>query len=144
MNKAEYIKHISIVTAIAFLFNTMLPFLAIYDLSQLQASENSQAISPLLGNKVLICTSEGFKWVELKDLRDSAEEPGEKPEPHPQVKCALCYLSINGIKFTAPDAAVAPVYIPNFKYVTSYAPDIPLAGRLFVRAFRTRAPPHSA
>lgn len=139
MKRNRNIKDISIVTAIAFFLSTMLPFLAVYDLSQVQAEEFSQSTSTssLMGTKILICTPEGFKWVEVEDLQKHKEQQ----DPHSEMKCALCYLSIKGIKFTAPDTAIAAVYIPSFKYVTRYAPEVPLGGELFMRAFQTRAPP---
>lgn len=118
----------------------MLPFFAVYDFSQLRASEASQVASPFMGTKILICTSEGFKWVELKDLQSHKEEQ----DPHPEMECVLCYLSLNGIKFTAPDAVIAVIYIPSFKYVTKYAPEVRLRDELYIRSFQSRAPPHRA
>jgi hypothetical protein len=75
---------------LAFVFNLLLPFFASYSLSSAQAASVND-LSALIGNKVLICTSTGYKWVTLSEWKD--EEPA--PESGKHYKCPLCYLHVD-------------------------------------------------
>ena len=67
--------------AIAIAFATLLPFFATYS--------HSAIPSPLFGDKILICTGDGFALVNRSDLL-----AGKAPvKPHPDYACALCYLA---------------------------------------------------
>ena len=75
---------------LAFVFNLLLPFFASYSLSSAQAASVND-LSALIGDKVLICTSTGYKWVTLSEWQD--EEPA--PESGKHYKCPLCYLHVD-------------------------------------------------
>jgi hypothetical protein len=75
---------------LAFVFNLLLPFFASYSLNSAQAASVND-LSALIGDKVLICTSTGYKWVTLSEWQD--EEPA--PESGKHYKCPLCYLHVD-------------------------------------------------
>jgi len=75
---------------LAFVFNLLLPFFASYSLSSAQAASVND-LSALIGDKVLLCTSTGYKWVSLSELQN--EEPA--PETGKHYKCPLCYLHVD-------------------------------------------------
>lgn len=62
-------------------------FYAAYDTEtlavKLAAKAESQTLSALLGDKILICTGDGFKWVTRDDLQNGQEQPAQ----HPRLKC---------------------------------------------------------
>lgn len=86
------IRHIARITLLAFLLNAVLPFFAVYDVPTHQAF--AKEMSSLFGEKVLICTGEGFKWVKWEDLQSGKE----KHNPDSHYKCPLCYLAAHGLK----------------------------------------------
>ncbi len=110
----------------------MLPFFAVYN----PPVENTQAkqLSALFGEQILICTDAGFKWVKLADLLSGKE----KPEPHPDYKCPLCYIASHGMKALAPASfAVAYDHGRTHPPVFAYHPlsiAFPSASPLNVRA----------
>lgn len=69
---------------VACLLQFTLPFHAVYaaPISQTQAER-----SALLGDKLLLCTADGFKWVSWADLQEAEHEPAE----HQNFECALCF-----------------------------------------------------
>ena len=75
---------------LAFVFNLLLPFFASYSLNSAQAA-SANDLSALIGDKVLLCTSTGYKWVSLSELQN--EEPA--PETGKHYKCPLCYLHVD-------------------------------------------------
>lgn len=81
--------HIARFAALALIFNALLPFFAVYDApSQATASTTS---SPF-GDKLLICSGDGFKWIKRADA-------GKQEHNTPShFKCALCYLAAHGLK----------------------------------------------
>lgn len=142
MKKAEKIKYFLVITLVAFLMNTLLPFFAVYNLPQAVASEQEQSsakeMASLFGEKVLICTSEGFKWVSGTDLQSGKE----KPKPHPQYKCPLCYVAAHGMKHAMPAMAVELVYAPvEQKLAYVFPASETVQERLFIRNYPSRAPP---
>jgi len=78
---------------LAFAFNLLLPFFASYNLSSAQAASVND-LSALIGDKVLLCTSTGYKWVSLSELQ--AEKP--VPETGKHYKCPLCYLHVDKLE----------------------------------------------
>jgi len=75
---------------LAFVFNLLLPFFASYNLASVQAASGDD-LSALIGDKILLCTSTGYKWVSLSELQ--GEEP--LPETGKHYKCPLCYLHVD-------------------------------------------------
>lgn len=93
-HRAKYIARIAL---FAFLLNAILPFFAVYNVSKHDISNHqawAKEISPLFGEKVLICTGDGFKWVKWEDLQG-----GKEKHPSPShYQCALCYAAAHGLK----------------------------------------------
>lgn len=142
-----HLRSIYVVTLLAFLLNALLPFYALYSveaaqsalLAQQQAKQTQDEAS-LFGDKVFICTADGFKWVSWAELQNSQKQPKE----HPQYKCALCYVAAQSTHTALPTGAIAIIPRPLLTQVTfashiSYRPlpQMHRAGHL------TRAPPHS-
>jgi hypothetical protein len=82
-------KIITVFAALAFLLHTLLPFFAIY---QFPANIEAKTNTSLFGDKVLLCTAEGFKLVSWDELLKGKQEH----KPHKQYKCALCYAAAHG------------------------------------------------
>lgn len=97
----QYIKNISRITLLAFLLNAVMPFFAVYDVASHQAF--AKEISSLFGEKVLLCTADGFKWVKWEDLQSGKE----KHNPASHHKCPLCYLAAHGVKNLITPSAIA-------------------------------------
>ena len=74
-----------LLTLFAFLLNALLPFFATYELPQ------EGDVPSIFGDKILLCTAEGFTWVSRSDLQKQ-----EHPQPHPDYECALCYVTAQG------------------------------------------------
>ncbi len=144
MKKANKFRYFSLLTLVAFLMNVMLPFFVVYDVQQALASgsaeSSSEEMSSLFGEKVLICTSDGFKWVSWEDLQNGKEQP----KPHPQYQCALCYVAAHGIKNAVPAQEIEIAYHQNIQYISYYFSDVTTISKLAGRGFLTRAPPHIA
>jgi hypothetical protein len=127
-------RYYSLLTAIAFLINVMLPFYAVYNIPQASAKEASS----LFGDKILICTADGFKWFSWQDLQSGKEQP----KPHSQFKCPVCYVAVHGVKHTLPQSNIELGY-DSFSYKVQFqlslaevfTPPYFLSGRL------GRAPP---
>ncbi|PIR39825.1 MAG: hypothetical protein COV35_00570 [Alphaproteobacteria bacterium CG11_big_fil_rev_8_21_14_0_20_39_49] len=144
MRKAIKFRYISLITLVAFLMNVMLPFFAVYDMQHAMAAEAEKSsidsMSSLFGDKILICTSDGFKLVSLEDLQNGKE----RPTPHPEYKCALCYVAANGIKHVVPAQEVALLYQQSIQYISySFRNDAEISA-ISTRGFQTRAPPYIA
>lgn len=144
MKKANKLRYFSLLTLIAFVMSVMLPFFAVYDVQQALASQpselSSEEMSSLFGEKVLICTSDGFKWVSWEDLQNGKEQP----KPHPQYQCALCYVAAHGAKHVASAHEIAIIYPQNIQYISYYFLDIATMSQFAGRGFLTRAPPFVA
>lgn len=144
MKKAINFRYISLITLLAFLMNVMLPFFAVYDVQQAMAAEakksSTEEMSSVFGKKILICTSDGFKLVSIEDLQDGKEQP----TPHPEYKCALCYVAAHGTKHIVPDQEVVLAYQQSIQYISySFVNDAVISG-ISTRGFLTRAPPQIA
>ena len=77
-------RFLGLVLAIALLFNTLLPFFATYSMTAPPSGPAS-----VFGEKVLICTGQGFKLVNWKDLQAGKTPVG----PHKSYVCPLCYIA---------------------------------------------------
>ena len=138
MKKAT-ITHIAL---LAFAMNVMLPFFAIYNLPAASAHEssvsNAEDLASLFGDKVLICTPDGFKWVSWKDLNNGKEHP------HSEFKCPLCYVGAQGMKHAMPSAQIGLVVSPGERqYVAPYSPATEVKETTFPNHRFGRAPPPS-
>ena len=99
-------KHLWRFVLLAFLLNAVLPFFAVYDAAQLLPN---RSVSALFGNRVLICTGDGFRWV----TRDkAAEQPPHHPASH--YECALCFAAAHGLKNTLLPSGAALAFAARF------------------------------
>lgn len=101
MKNRAVTKTIYIATLAAFLLYTLLPFFAVYSIPA-----ESKQLSSVFGEKVLICTTEGFKFVTWQELADK----NNLPKQHPDVKCPLCYFASHGTHYTPHNVVLALAY----------------------------------
>ena len=122
---------------LAFVFNLLLPFFATYSLGSAQAA-SADDLSALIGDKVLLCTSTGYKWVSLSEIQ--GEVPA--PETGEHYKCPLCYLNLDKPEVIASGysmlLSVSPAY-RVFAYAGAPVENPKTVGLLLGRS--TRAPP---
>lgn len=135
-------RHITILTIIALLISVIVPFFAVYNLQGGgDNAEQESELSALFGDKILICTADGFKWVSIADLETNQEQP----EPHHDYKCGICYLAANGLQdIITSDAAIEIAYAitpSNLSYGFVY---VFVDNNTFKNSFQTRAPPFIA
>lgn len=134
--------YVARMTALAFLLNVLLPFFAVYNVSRAEAAEPypPSALSAMFGEKLLICTADGFKWVNAADLQNGKETP----TPHPEFKCAACYVAAHGIK-TPPAVGVAiPQHLAAIHvFIPHFSPPTAIRSTLFLHGRHSRAPPAS-
>lgn len=128
-------KHIARIACLAFLLNALLPFFAVYDIPHQSAAKE---MSSLFGEKVLICTGDGFKLVTWADL----ESGKEKHNPSSHYKCPLCYVAAHGMKdMVTPDAVtLASIEISASGHAIY---DYRLSALTLQSSFSSRAPPAS-
>ena len=79
-------KSITLLLTLALLFNAMSPLLFAFNVSP--ASTDSAAES-MFGDKILICTSTGFKYVSIEDFRNGSLPDQKNALPH----CSLCIIN---------------------------------------------------
>jgi hypothetical protein len=103
---ARYRKHIALLALLAFLVNATLPFLATYNVPDHSAA-SLKAISTAFGDRIFICTGNGFKWVSLAELQKQ-KSPSHHPDSHFQ--CGLCYLAAHGLAHLALLGGIALAY----------------------------------
>ena len=139
MKKTNKIKYFSILMLVALVINVTLPFFITHDTKQALAAQNADTSlsSPFTG-KILICTIDGFKWVNLADVQNNDEHP----EPHSKYECALCYIIANSVKHIIPTQELAIFYNQHINYVYAYSAELIALTQLADLGFHTRAPPH--
>ena len=139
MYKVKQLRHIGLLLFIAFLVNVTLPYAVGYVAPQATSEQVAdQELASLLGDKILICTSEGFKWVSWEDVQSGKEQP----KPHTQFQCALCYLAAHGVGYFL----ISQPFDFHFNRPVAFF-DHPASGADLLEQFaylnfRTRAPPY--
>ncbi len=129
-------RFISCLSAAALLLYTLLPFFAIY---QLPANITTASSPAPFGDKILLCTAEGFRLVSWADLVSGKE----KPKPHHEYRCPLCYMAAHG-QLSKPDLQTGAItaqlhsFQPVYFYPSSHRP-IPAEQRW--QQSLTRSPP---
>lgn len=96
-------RHIAYVVLLAFLLNVMVPFFAVYNIEH---SAPAKEMTTLFGEKVLICTGDGFKWVKWADLQSGKEK--HNPSHY---KCPLCYIAAHAFKYLFLLAAIFCIFL---------------------------------
>lgn len=112
-----------------------MPFVANYDWSRMNAEAAESA--SIFGEKMLICTAEGFRWVKWTDLQQSKVQ--HQPSKH--YKCSDCYMTQHGT--AAPVSVVAldaSVPLAALRWLPSYT-HTALSGDILWQRDRSRAPP---
>lgn len=130
MKKFGILRYLSAVTLIAFLLSATLPFFASYNIS------SSNLDTSLFGDKILICTVDGFKWVNLEDLQND-----DLPKAHPDYECALCVVASNDSKDYAPSKVSNFAYHINYKSIKYYSVSSYQEQQLYLSSNHSRAPP---
>ena len=140
MKETGKIRILSLLTMLAFIANVFVPFFAVYNIPSAQAAEKSE-LSSFFGDKILICTSDGFKWVTWEELQN---EENEHPDPNQKhYECPLCYVSAHGVKDFLPVSAVSFTHELIEKRATGFAyTNITAKSRFSLAGYQTRAPPH--
>ena len=134
----------------ALLLHMLLPFYAYYPSPIGQGrpdslSQNQPPAAALFGNRVLICTADGFKLINLTDELSKAEQPasGRDPaKPHQPYQCPLCYVAAHGL--ATPPVTMAALSLPSLfeaSLVTALIDHDSLAGEARWYRLRTRSPP---
>ena len=116
----------------AFLLNALLPFFAVYNTTHLSASSAKNA---LFGDRILICTGDGFRWIERSDAGK------QKPHNGTHYECALCFFAAHGLEKIALFAGILLAYALRVTMAQRIAANI-AAYRIYRPQFRhSRAPP---
>ncbi|MCC7260044.1 MAG: DUF2946 family protein [Alphaproteobacteria bacterium] len=127
---------IPLVAAFALLLQALLPFAAVY---QPVPDATTAERAALFGDKLLICSAEGFRWVRTQDLAEGKAHPQTSSD----YKCPLCYIAANGLAVTPPVAAgVVSLSPATLAYVPLQA-ESSHDGWGFWQKLRTRSPPDS-
>jgi hypothetical protein len=105
-------KNINVLMLLVFLVNAIFPTYALAYSSDIQsASTNEQAgLENLFGERILICTPEGIKWVNWSDLQEGQAQG----DFNPVAACVLCVLptfgtTVGNITFDALPLLALPV-----------------------------------
>lgn len=119
---------------LAFLLNTLLPFYAVYQLPQ---NSDKGQISSLFGDKIFLCTAEGFLLVDREDLDDT----NKLPAPHAQYQCVLCYVAAHSAAIKSVFYAYAAPYLKEYyRYPPEQSADVFVAEHRWQQRL-TRSPP---
>ncbi len=121
---------------LAFLLHAVLPFFALYQLPQTGGPAQASSV---FGDKILICTAEGFQWVAWEDLQSGKV----RPEPHPDYKCPLCYLAAHGSKSLVPATDAQAVAYAQAQFAYYSPPDSRTPDKGIAYQHAIRAPPPS-
>ncbi|MGH1542936.1 MAG: hypothetical protein ACRBHB_21140 [Arenicella sp.] len=132
---------------LAFVMNALMPFYAVYGVPS--GNGVGGQTSSLFGEKILLCTSSGFKWVNLSELEvafgisDSGSESLPDSQHNDYFECPLCYLPKDDVDdFYAGEIGISGCYgqrqVATLKFF-----DVPLhqGSFLFLHGRQTRAPP---
>lgn len=135
MKQSNTAKYYLIVTLFAFILSAILPFFAVYNLPY--TNEKTTQLSSIFGSKILVCTAEGFKLINIADIEKN------KPQPHPQFKCPICYVSAHGAKNSSASAYVKINYQPTIRLIEFFPnSSAHIKQQLFSNSNQSRAPPY--
>ena len=130
----------SILAIIVFAINAFTPFAAVYSIAEAVSAKPPTKISETTSsNKVLICTSEGFKWVE----QNVSADQHQNNQPH-EYSCAICYIAANGVKDIAPEASAIPFFGDETEHAAYVIPNYSSKHYKHTNSLRQRAPPFIA
>jgi hypothetical protein len=124
------------ITAV-FLLQVLVPFFAVYGVSASQV-QAALAAPEIFGEKVLICTRDGFAYVSWQQLAEEEKKP--QNTKHSSLQCPSCYVQTHAMTI----AADAPLWQEKALHRTHIVPHVmrvPDAAGL--PRPRVRAPPHA-
>lgn len=123
-------------TLIAFLFSAVVPFFAVYELPEDHAQQAE--LASIFGDRILICTENGFEWVSLADLRQGEHQP--HADSH--LKCGLCYFTAKGGAHHQLSAVALSLDVPLNRALREHFPyAAPVLTPVFLQTVASRAPP---
>jgi len=130
----QKMRYTPLILVMALLVNAVLPFALVFPSAQ---HVKAPSYSLAFGEKILLCTAEGLKWVKLADLRSGKE----KPKPHSSDQCPLCSAVRHGVKDIILSAADIPLssHRVTDHVVPFYTPS--LVELLPITSLNARAPP---
>ncbi|MFT7144916.1 MAG: hypothetical protein ACI9TY_000580 [Alphaproteobacteria bacterium] len=121
----------------AFMTNVALPLFLLLTPLQFNSDDSEQQIASVFGDRILVCTTSGLRWVSL----NKSQSENDPQTPHTQYKCALCYIEDNDLEF-AFYAQKDFSFSGNVQY-SPIAVNKDVATNLYsTHAFSTRAPPY--
>jgi len=118
------------VLAMAIAFAALLPFFATYN-----TTTPPSGLASIFGEKVLICTADGFKWMKWADVQ---QNKNHFPPSH--YKCPLCYLAAHGTATLGTLAAIILMTLSSTNARYSFSDYRPPAFHL-QSLLGSRAPP---
>ncbi len=143
--KSRQYTWLGLALALAVAFNTLAPFFAFYNPSGNHAFTSSPVaasmkLASVFGEKILICTGDGFALVNIKDL-----QAGKVPiKPHKSYFCPLCYVAANPIGKMVLLALAFFFFTRNTSTTRPFLPPYAITLKsLLHTTSRPRAPPYS-
>lgn len=127
-------RYATLLVALALMFNALSPLLFTLN-SYASAATNTQSS---LGNKILICTANGFEYISLEDYENGNYPQDKSSIPH----CPLCIISSASADKFCPTAIT--VTFPKITTTSIYYSDVAQISSLHITAdnIRSRAPPY--
>lgn len=138
------LRRIALIALVAFAVHAVLPYFAVYNSSLLQSS-TQEDFTTLFGEKILLCTSEGLKWVSWDEINvDLGDEIGHQDTAE-HFQCPICLLASYGLESAVPEAICASFILPsNLIYAFDSPKQHTLKKRLLLLGSFSRAPPSIA
>lgn len=136
-------KNITLIMLLAFFLNAVIPSLALAVSNLAGPSDGAEKskIESLVGERFIICTPNGIKWVTWAELESSPSEPEASSAP----QCTLCVLPTFGT--TVGDVQLLGISLPGLiqaqtRHVFPIAKDA-RTDVFRLRGAYCRAPPYS-
>ena len=95
----------------SFLINGFLPFYAHANVdnaavaSLVASGVSTEEMTALMGEKILICTPRGFRWVGWDELLSGVGAAGDAGVPLASMACTLCHVSVASLHAALPSFA---------------------------------------
>ncbi len=140
MGRAQHHKILSLGLLMAFLMNIMLPFFAVYTAPDARSAATDPALSALFGEKIVICTPEGFKLVSLAELEGGEDQSSQAT----RYECALCYTAAHGVQHVLTEDGLDVIYDEAVQPTFYIARDFQSGPETECQPSHSRAPPKLA
>lgn len=135
-NLRAYKFKINLFVAVVLFFNAIAPLSVV---AKEFSSSSDTEIEALYGDKILICTPAGFKYISIDELND-LESNGQNTD---QSHCPLCQISVFSTILSLVDISSFNAFSDAILDQTIYEEnDLPLSSAL-ARNIKARAPPIS-